>query len=270
MNIHRHTVLLALALALALLAPGVARAQGEHEGHAAESGDEQMSESAMAMMESIEELRELSGRELEVGYVNRIIPHHEGALEMAEMVVDAAPHREVREAAARIIEDQKREIEQLTTFQREELGAELDRDERQAMDHGMMMPMHEDPGSESAEKLFLLMMREHHQTAVEMGEIVLERAESEALLDQARGMVESQRAEQEQFAEWLKEWYDVEAPEPTGDMMAAAELAVGADMPEAGAGGLSGSGGGSALLPASLLAGLAALVVAYGARRRIA
>lgn len=274
MNTNWFKSLLICVLGLALLAPTATSAQGGHGGHETGNGDDaQMSEQTAQMMESIEELRQLSGREFEIGYVNRIIPHHEGALEMAEIVVNDAPHSEVRQAAARIIEDQKREIRELTDFLRDTYNEEVDPDERQMMDHGMMMPMQENPGSEMAEKMFLLMMREHHQTAVEMGQIVLERAESdEELLRQAISMVESQRAEQEQFAEWLKDWYGIEAPEPTGDMMAAAQLAMGVtQMPETGAGGMSRSEGGNEALPIVVALGLLALAVgAYSLRRRLA
>ncbi|MDP9383507.1 MAG: DUF305 domain-containing protein [Chloroflexota bacterium] len=264
--------LLVCVLTLALLAPSAAFAQGGHGGHETGNGDDtQMSEETAEMMESIEELRQLSGREFEIGYINRIIPHHEGALDMAEMLVNDAPHKEVREAAARIIEDQRREIRELTDFLHDTYNEEVDPDERQMMDHSMMMPMHENPGSEMAEKIFLLMMREHHQTAVEMGQIVLERAQSEELLEQARGMVQSQREEQEQFAEWLEEWYGIEAPEPMGDMMAAAQLAMGeTQMPEAGAGGMARSARGNEALPIVAALALLALVVgAHTLRRRL-
>jgi uncharacterized protein (DUF305 family) len=272
LNTNWPKALLICVLALALLAPTAVSAQGGHGGHESGNGDDaQMSEQTAQMMESIEELRRLSGREFEIGYVNRIIPHHEGALEMAEMVVNDAPHQEVRGAAARIIEDQKREIRELTDFLRDTYNAEVDPDERQMMDHGMMMPMHENPGSQTAEKMFLLMMREHHQTAVEMGQIVLERGQSEELLEQARGMVQSQREEQERFAGWLEEWYGIEAPEPTGDMMAATEHAVGTDMPNAGAGGMSRAAGDNGPVVIPVILGLLALMTGtYILRHRFA
>ncbi len=251
--------ILAAMLALALV-PGIAAAQGGHGGHDAETTE---------MMESVEELRGLSGREFEIGYINRIIPHHEGAVEMAEMIVDRAPHPEVQQAAERIIADQQREIDELTTFLREEYGAELQRDERQMMSEDMMS-MIEEASPEHAEQIFLLMMREHHQSAVIMGELVLQKAKSQTLLDQARGMIESQRAEQEEFARYLHEFYGIEAPEPTGDMMAAADYAMGG-MPETGAGGMAGSVRENTPVAATISAGLLALTLgALALRRRLA
>lgn len=262
-------ILLAALFAVALLTPGHAGAQGDggHDGHSGGSGGQDGGDNFEMMMESIDELRDLSGKEFEVGYINRIVPHHEGAIEMAEIVVDKAPHQEVRDAAAKIIEDQQMEIDTLTGYLSAAYGQELDRDERQVMSHGMMQEL-EDASPEMAEKLFLLMMREHHETAVIMGGIVLDKEVSAEIRQQAEGMVASQQQEQEQFAEWLKTWYGIDAPEPTGDMMAAMQYLMGADMPDAGAGGLSGFPRTSLIVSLAVLAALMALAGGYGLRRR--
>lgn len=253
--------ILFIALLALLLASGAARADGDMGDHDMDGAEMQ------EMMESIEELEGLEGPEFEIAYVNRIIPHHEGAVEMARTVVDRAPHREVRDAAAKIIEDQEAEIEMLTGFLEGEYGEELDRDERQVMDESMMRHLDE-ASPEMAEKMFLLMMREHHQTAVEMGEIALDRGRSEEILGQAKEMVESQRAEQDLFAGWLEAWHGIDAPAPTGDMMAAMELAMDMEMPDAGGGALSGPTGGIPLGFAAL--GLLGALAAYVLRRRLA
>jgi LPXTG-motif cell wall-anchored protein len=104
-------------------------------------------------------------------------------------------------------------------------------DERMAMDPSMMEQMNNaDPAT--AEKMFLLGMREHHEVAIEMGNIALEKARSEEILSQAETMVRTQQAEQEEFAGYLQDFYGIEAPEPTGDMERAMQLAM--DMPETG------------------------------------
>lgn len=264
-------MLLVATLAAALLAPAVAGAHG-HEGGQGSSGMEDDHSSSGSefeeMMESIEELKELDGDEFEIAYINRIVPHHEGALEMAQMVVERAPHQEVRDAAGKIIEDQKAEIEMLTTYLRDTHGQELDRDERQVMSHDMMQEL-ETSDPEMAETMFLLMMREHHETAVIMGEIVLGKDVSDEIRQQAEGMVSSQKAEQEQFAEWLKMWYGIDVPEPTGDMMKAMEFAMGTDMPDTGAGGLASSRDSYGILLLGIAATLTLLLSGYILRRRL-
>lgn len=183
---------------------------------------------------------------------------------MAQAVVDRAPNPEVREAAARIIEDQEREIGELTAFLRDTYGQEVNPDERMAMDPSMNDQM-ETADPAMAEQIFLLGMLEHHESAVQMGEIVLQKAQSQLLLDQARTMVDSQRAEQKEFAGYLQQFYGIEAPAPTGDMMRAMQAATGdASMQMPQTGGPSPVG---LLVAAGALVAAAAATGAYALRR---
>ena len=175
------------------------------------------------------ELEALTGDDFEIAYVNAIIAHHQSALDMAEAVVDRVPHTEAREAAEKIISDQRDEIEMLTSFLKDTYGQDPAPDPRMMMPESMMQEL-ESASPARAEALFLLMMREHHQTAIEMGMMAQEKAESEMLLDQASMMITTQQQEQAQFAEWLSEWYRIDAPEPTGHMAAVMDLA--ADLPD--------------------------------------
>ena len=256
-------------LALSMLAPGLAAASSHDGGSMQMDGSMQMSGDMMMqeMNSALADLEALEGQEFEVAYVNQIIPHHQGALEMSQAVVDRAPNPEVREAAARIIEDQEREIAELTAFLRDTYGQEVNPDERMAMDSAMNDQMgNADPAM--AEQMFLLGMREHHESAVQMGEIALQKAQSQVLLDQARTMVDSQRAEQEEFAGYLQEFYGIEAPAPTGDMMQAMHAVMGdssMQMPQTG--GISPVGiiaATGALLVAAVAAGAYALRRAFG------
>lgn len=254
--------MLVALLAFTLLAPGAATADSHSMQMSGDMGDGDM----MQMMDgALSDLEALEGEEFEVAYVNQIIPHHEGALEMAQAVVDRAPNGEVRDAAARIIEDQQREIEELTAFLRDTYGREVKPDQRMVMDPSMMKQMDSaDPAM--AEQMFLLGMREHHETAVEMGEIALEKAQSEEILSQAENMVSSQRAEQEEFAGYLEDFHGIEAPAPTGDMMGAMQLAMdsGMQMPETGGPSLPAITALGAALLAALAAGAYALRRVFG------
>lgn len=258
MKVIRFGRILAAVLALSMLAPGIAAASSHEGGSMQMDGSMKMSGDQMmqGMNSALSDLESLDGEEFEVAYVNQIIPHHQGALEMARAVVDSAPNPEVREAAARVIEDQEKEIGELTTFLKDTYGQDVKPDERMAMDPAMIDQIRNaDPAM--AEKMFLLSMREHHESAIQMGEIVLQKAKSQEILNQARKMVDSQRAEQEEFAGYLQEFYGIEAPAPTGDMMQAMQTATGdssVQMPQTG--GLS---------PVGVLAAVGALMVATAA-----
>lgn len=259
MKIFRFGRILAAVMAFAMLAPGVAAASS-HEGDSMQmDGSMQMGgEEMMQRKDSgLSHLESLEGEEFEVAYLNQIIPQHQGTLDMTQAVVDSAPNPEVREAAARIIEDQEREIGELTAFLRDTYGQEVNPDERMAMDPAMNDHMgNADPAM--AEKMFLQgMMRNHQESAIQMGEIVLQKAQSPALLDQARTMVDSQRAEQEEFAGYLQEFYGISMQTAMDD--------ASMEMPQTGGPspvGIAVAAG--ALVAAAALAGAYALRRAFG------
>jgi LPXTG-motif cell wall-anchored protein len=85
------------------------------------------------------------------------------------------------------------------------------------------------------EKMVLAMMREHHQSAIDMGELALQKATSQELKDQAQQMIDAQRAEQEQFGTWLQQWYGMTPPAPTGDMQDGMDAVMDMLMPATGA-----------------------------------
>lgn len=57
------------------------------------------------------------------------------------------------------------------------------------------------------DQMFIDMMTPHHQSATEMAQIALERAEHEELRQMAQQMIDSQQADIEQMRTWRQEWY---------------------------------------------------------------
>jgi uncharacterized protein (DUF305 family) len=64
---------------------------------------------------------------------------------------------------------------------------------------GMMIDMDDET--------FLAAMIEHHEGAVEMAEIALERAEHAELRQMARAIIDAQEAEIEQMDSWMNHWF---------------------------------------------------------------
>jgi len=117
--------------------------------------------------------------EADVQFAQDMIPHHEQALEMAEMAESAADNADVRDLAAAIAAAQGPEIETMTSWL-EEWGEEVPSGtDHAAMGHGSVDEM---PGMMDAEemgalgmamgadfdRMWLEMMIEHHEGAVEM------------------------------------------------------------------------------------------------------
>jgi LPXTG-motif cell wall-anchored protein len=169
------------------------------------------------MKAAMDELAQKSGQDFEIAYINGIVQHHMEALEMAQAVQGDAPHQEVLDAAKSIINDQQKEIDDLTKWMSDWYGQPVNPDPRMKMSPSMM-DMFKQADSAMREKLFLAMMREHHETAIQIGQLVIQKATHQELKDQAQMMITSQREEQAMFGGWLQGLFTINPPVPTGDM----------------------------------------------------
>jgi len=247
-SIFRTTLVAVLALALGGVFAGQAAAQTQTD---------------------IDMLKGMSGQEFEVTWMNMMIQHHEGAVDMAEMAATRAAHQEIKSTAQNIIRDQTKEIADLTNWLRQWYNATP---QAGMMHEDMSMAgMLQNATGDEFDKLFLQLMHEHHRGAIAMAELVPDRATHEELKALAQNIITTQEAEIQQFMAWAQAWYslDLMAPVPTpmpttGDMGE-----MGGTMSEPV--GMPRTGGADTAFPlAVLLAGIAALTVAGGmwVRRR--
>jgi uncharacterized protein (DUF305 family) len=151
----------------------------------------------------------------DVTFAQQMIPHHEQAVEMAELAQDRADSGEVLELAENIEAAQGPEIETLQGWL-EEWGEEAPSG---GMDHGDMghdsdggMPgmMDEDEmndlmGTSGADwdRMFLEMMIEHHEGAVEMAQVEVDDGENPDAVALAKKIISDQEAEITQMQQLL-------------------------------------------------------------------
>jgi uncharacterized protein (DUF305 family) len=135
-------------------------------------------------------------------FVVGMIPHHEQAVEMAEMLLakDGVDARVIA-LAERIRDAQQPEIDLMTGWL-DDWGVDADMGGMEGMDHGddgMMsdddMSALDDASGPDASALFLEQMIEHHRGAIEMAEQELSAGENVDALDLAQQIIDDQTAE---------------------------------------------------------------------------
>jgi uncharacterized protein (DUF305 family) len=139
-------------------------------------------------------------------FIDSMIEHHQGAIDMAEMALDEAEHEELHTLAEEIIAAQSAEIEQLQSW-RSEWYPDL------APTGGMQMGMGEmmvsDDESVPFDQRFIEAMILHHQGAIDMAEMALEQAAHEEIRTLSEDIIAAQTAEIEQMQGWLADWYGI-------------------------------------------------------------
>ena len=143
-------------------------------------------------------------------FIDAMVPHHQGAVDMAEVALGNAEHREVKELAEDIVSAQEAEIERLKSIKQEEYGTsevptEMSAEEMEAMN--MTMDPEELAKQEPFDKAFIDNMIPHHESAIDMANVALEDSENPEIREIARAIVDAQEQEIERMQGWRNEWY---------------------------------------------------------------
>jgi len=138
----------------------------------------------------------------DVAFAQGMIPHHQQAIEMADLASTQAQRAEVKGLARRIKEAQQPEIDQMQGWLSEwgeegDAGHDGGHDGDDSM--GMMseedMARLEQASGAEFDRLFLDGMIRHHEGAVKMAETELAGGEHAAAKELAQRIIDSQRAE---------------------------------------------------------------------------
>jgi uncharacterized protein (DUF305 family) len=136
-------------------------------------------------------------------FIDQMIPHHEGALMSSEHMISNSERPELRQLYENIQKSQSEQIEQMQEWRKEwypDAGrpSEMMGEEQMGgmMNNGMMDgSMQGMMGGDALDTMFLKMMIPHHQTAVEMADEGLSKAEHPELRDLAQEIREEQSSE---------------------------------------------------------------------------
>lgn len=150
-----------------------------------------------------------SGTAVDLAFVQEMLPHHESAVDMARIAKQRSDRPEIERLADAIITTQRAEISQLRS-----IATRLQAGGVQAGSLGVphhMMGMDGDVAAlETADpfdRAFLDDMVPHHQGAIEMSRVVLDRGSDPEVRALATAISAAQAEEIEQMQGWRTDWY---------------------------------------------------------------
>jgi uncharacterized protein (DUF305 family) len=156
--------------------------------------------------------------EFDLRFIDAMIPHHEGAVIMAQEVLAKSQRPELLELAREIIEAQDQEMAQMQEWRASWYPDAPDTPIawHDGMNHSMPMSpeqlaamrMDMDLGAadEGFDRRFLEAMIPHHEAAVIMAQEVLEKSTRPEMQQLANDIMTSQQQEIDQMNQWLQDW----------------------------------------------------------------
>jgi uncharacterized protein (DUF305 family) len=136
-----------------------------------------------------------AGNGTDRAFAEQMIPHHQGAIEMAQVAQERGESPFVKRLAGEIIEAQETEI---ATLRSELAGLEDVEPASLGMSHSMMGMDGDTAMLKTAEPFdpaFLRMMIPHHEGAIEMAQVELDEGEDPELRRLAEAIIDAQRRE---------------------------------------------------------------------------
>jgi uncharacterized protein (DUF305 family) len=152
-------------------------------------------------------------------FIDSMIPHHQGALVMAQEVLAKSKRPELIKLAKGIITEQKKEIAQMQEWRKKWYPqapqmpimwhAEMKHEMPMTAEYQKMMQMDMSLGSADPQfdLRFLNGMIPHHEGAVTMGKDLLTKSQRPEMQKLARSIIASQQQEIDRMKQCRKQWY---------------------------------------------------------------
>ncbi len=144
-------------------------------------------------------------------FIDTMVIHHQGAIDMARMAITKAQHTELREMAQKVITDQEREIAELRRHREQWFSGRpqaMNMEMPGMMDsmRGMDMNRLNAATGNAFDLMFIDMMIPHHQGATTMAREALQRAEHQELKQLAQQIIREQEREITLMNGWKNAW----------------------------------------------------------------
>jgi uncharacterized protein (DUF305 family) len=157
-------------------------------------------------------------------FIEMMIPHHQGAIDMAKLALDKSKRSDIKKLSKDIISSQTAEIETMKKWYKEWFGTDVPAKPtykgkgKGMMGQGMMMmnmsmnhdmmggTMDDLKKAPDFDKKFLEMMVKHHKMAIPMSGMILDSKKTE-MRKLAKDIITAQSDEIEMMIKWYQSWY---------------------------------------------------------------
>jgi uncharacterized protein (DUF305 family) len=153
-------------------------------------------------------------------FIDAMIPHHQGAVEMANVAQQKSKRPEIKKLADNIIKSQNQEITQMKQWRQAwypkagdkpmAYDSQMGHTMEMSSDQMKAMMMNQDLGAADAEfdLRFINAMIPHHEGAVTMAKDVLGKSKRPEIKQLAQEIIKAQDIEIKQMQQWRKTWYN--------------------------------------------------------------
>jgi uncharacterized protein (DUF305 family) len=157
----------------------------------------------------------MSGAQGDRTFIEMMIPHHDGAVKMADLILKRTKRPELRQLATAIKRDQTREIGQMKTWYQQWYQTSLPSTPKSGgmgmmggggMTNMMTAQVQKLTTATDSDRVFLEEMIPHHKMALMMTSHIVDSDRPE-LRTLAKNIMQSQSAEIEQMRQWYNTWY---------------------------------------------------------------
>ncbi len=151
-------------------------------------------------------------------FIDSMIPHHQGALVMAQEAIQKSQRPALIKLAKGIVTEQNKEIAQMQQWRQQWYPqfsstpvmwhAAMNREMPMTAEHqqSMMMNMSLGKADTGFDRRFLNGMIPHHQGAVLMGQDLLQKSQRPQMKKLAQNIIASQQAEIDLMTKWQQQW----------------------------------------------------------------
>ena len=163
-----------------------------------------MSDSKMSnMMNKMHEMK-MTGN-TDVDFVNMMIIHHQGAIDMASSEISTGKNEDIKSFANNIIKDQNKEIASMKSWLEKNKDKKVTNDDNSKKLMGSMNSMMNSDMKMTgdADMDFLAMMIIHHQGAIDMSGVEISNGTDPEIKKMSQEIIDKQKAEIDQMKKWL-------------------------------------------------------------------